>query len=65
MYVPDVNLGLDKTFGVTAHTGDVADNHDVHSLIVTDLSPSTVDRDQAKEDWLMYLREQQLKPVCK
>ena len=37
--VDNLELGVDKYFGLTAHTGDVADNHDVHSFSTIDLTP--------------------------
>ncbi len=43
LQVEEVDLGVDKYFGLTAHTGDVADNHDVYDFLVKDLSPDDVD----------------------
>eukprot|EP00808_Paulinella_micropora_P000128 g51735.t1 len=37
---PNLVLGVDKFFGMTAHTGDVADNHDIFSFNVVDLTPT-------------------------
>lgn len=43
-------LGVDKYFGLTAHTGDVADNHDVHSVTTHDLSPPNAANTAKKQD---------------
>jgi len=41
--VQNVELGVDKYFGLTAGTGDLADNHDVFSFRTRTLTPSNVD----------------------
>merc|ERR1711916_147514 len=41
--VQNVELGVDKYFGLTAGTGDLADNHDVSSFRTRTLTPSNVD----------------------
>ena len=53
-----LELGTDKYFGVTAHTGDVADNHDVVSFVVSDLTPSDVDLTKVRETYAAALQDQ-------
>ncbi|KNC51843.1 ERGIC-53 protein [Thecamonas trahens ATCC 50062] len=43
--VQNVELGIDKYFGLTAGTGDLADNHDVFSFNTRSLTPANVDLD--------------------
>jgi len=54
----NIELGLDKYFGISAHTGDVADNHDIYSFIVTDLSPAGVDLEAVRERYRQKIEKQ-------
>jgi hypothetical protein len=56
-------LGVDKYFGFTAHTGDVADNHDIYSMQVRDLSAGTVDLAAAREKYHDRIRQEQNQPL--
>ena len=60
--VDSLELGTDKFFGVTAHTGDVADNHDVVSLVTSDLTPTDADLQKVRESYQHLLTEQHAQP---
>ena len=57
-----LELGADKYFGVTAHTGDVADNHDIHSFVVHDLTPSDADLQKVRATYAQTLQDQHAQP---
>lgn len=57
LQVEEVDLGVDKYFGLSAHTGDVADNHDVYDFLVKDLSPDDVDLDALRTKYNTDLKE--------
>jgi len=60
--VNDVVLGVDKFFGITAHTGDVADNHDIYSFNVRDLTPRSGDVNTARELYRERIQQQHAQP---
>ena len=60
--VDNLELGVDKYFGLTAHTGDVADNHDVHSFVLTDLTPANADIAGIRQHYQQTLTEQHSQP---
>ena len=51
-----------RYFGVTAHTGDVADNHDVTSFVVHDLTPSDADLQKIRQSYAQTLQDQHAQP---
>jgi len=57
--IPNVELGVDKYFGFTAHTGDLADNHDIYSFVVKDLTPSNADLDAVRRLYQQRINDQQ------
>jgi len=57
--VGNVKLGVDKYFGLSAHTGDVADSHDIYQLSTTDLSQKDADLKALREDYKKFIDEQQ------
>lgn len=57
--VNEVRLGIDKYFGLTAHTGDVADSHDIHRFVVNDLSRTNKDLTAVRRDYDQYLGKKQ------
>jgi hypothetical protein len=44
-----IELGIDKYFGFSAHTGDVADSHDIYRVKTTDLTPAGADLSVVRE----------------
>jgi len=58
-----VELGVDKYFGLSAHTGDVADSHDIFSITTTDHSPLNVDLSVIRERYRMKIMRDQSKPM--
>lgn len=60
--VDDVVLGVDKYFGITAHTGDVADSHDIYSFNVKDLSAEEIDLASVRKLYKKKLEEEHHKP---
>lgn len=57
--VDNLELGIDKYFGVSARTGDLSDNHDIISILTTDLSSPTVDLNAIRQQWRSTLAAQQ------
>jgi hypothetical protein len=66
--INNVELGLDKFFGLTAHTGQPivtnpptqiqqADNHDILNIITTDLTPTSVNEAEKNRHREAYHRE--------
>ncbi len=55
--VNNVVLDVNMHFGLSAHTGDVADNHDIYSLIVKDLTPENADLDAVHRKYIEKLEE--------
>lgn len=49
--VKDVLLSPEGFFGFSAHTGDLADSHDIYSMTVKDLSPMNADLNDVKKRW--------------
>ena len=60
--VDSLELGVDKYFGLTAHTGDVADNHDIHSFTLVDLTPDNTDIAGIRQHYQQTLTEQHAQP---
>ena len=60
--VDNLELGVDKYFGLTAHTGDVADNHDIHSFAAVDLTPANTDIAGIRQHYQQTLTEQHSQP---
>jgi hypothetical protein len=58
----NVELGVDKYFGLTAHTGDVADNHDIVSFIAADISPPNSNLNAARERFKQKIQLEHAKP---
>eukprot|EP00471_Norrisiella_sphaerica_P000482 CAMPEP_0184479266 /NCGR_PEP_ID=MMETSP0113_2-20130426/1057_1 /TAXON_ID=91329 /ORGANISM="Norrisiella sphaerica, Strain BC52" /LENGTH=357 /DNA_ID=CAMNT_0026857307 /DNA_START=380 /DNA_END=1450 /DNA_ORIENTATION=+ len=59
--VSNVKLGIDKYFGLSAHTGDVADSHDIFQFSATDLSDkggTNEDLDHLRDEYKKYINEQ-------
>ena len=54
----DIELGVDKYFGVTAHTGDVADSHDIYRFEVHDLTPAQVDLQAVRDKYQQEMEHQ-------
>ena len=54
--------GVDKYFGLTAHTGEVMpDEHVIYSVKTTDYSPSNADLNNVRKQWLDSLEASQQK----
>lgn len=49
--VKNVLLSPEGFFGFSAHTGDLADSHDIYSMTVKDLSPLNADLNEVKKRW--------------
>jgi len=56
--IPRMELGVDKYLGVTSHTGDVADSHDILSFQVRDLSAPDADLPAARKRYAEEIHSQ-------
>ncbi|GAB5361661.1 hypothetical protein AAMO2058_000731800 [Amorphochlora amoebiformis] len=56
-HVPNIMLGTDKFFGLSAHTGDVADSHDIYQFSATDLTPKEEDIDEIRSKYHDYVEK--------
>lgn len=54
-----LTLGVDKFFGLTAHTGDLADAHDILSFTAVDLTASGADLRRVRETYNTHLQRSQ------
>eukprot|EP00472_Partenskyella_glossopodia_P007143 CAMPEP_0197524346 /NCGR_PEP_ID=MMETSP1318-20131121/9040_1 /TAXON_ID=552666 /ORGANISM="Partenskyella glossopodia, Strain RCC365" /LENGTH=477 /DNA_ID=CAMNT_0043077283 /DNA_START=36 /DNA_END=1469 /DNA_ORIENTATION=+ len=57
--VSGVKLGTDKYFGLSAHTGDVADSHDIYQFSVTDLTAKDQDLDNVRNEYNKFIQSEQ------
>ena len=55
--IEDIFLGVDKYFGLTAQTGDVADNHDVYSVRTRNLGPAQPDLSEIRKSYYRHQHE--------
>ena len=58
--VEKLDLGVDKFFVLSAHTGDVADNHDIYSVLLRDLTVENSDIDAVRQQFESRWRESRL-----
>merc|ERR1711991_680828 len=56
--IPDLELGIDKYYGLTAHTGDVADNHDIFRFEARDLTTGKPNLEQVRHKYRDRARAQ-------
>lgn len=53
--IADVELGVDKFFGISASTGDAVDNHDIVAFTVTDFTSVHTNIDQVRTSYKEHL----------